>query len=400
MKGFPEETFGILHKVYDTKLLRIGPNELHISDPEVYKDIYKQVDAFPKYEPFYFSFNAPYTLFSETDAAKHKERRRLLNPMFSRAGILKLEPLIREKLSNLDAKVKRLSSRQDINVYDAFRLLTTEIIMEFAFSRSAGIIEEHHDDFDSVFTDALAIAPKGVYIMYEKPWLRHLANAIPTGILRFLKPEMSGIMDLLEYAFESVRYWESNPHEKKSHDIVFDRLGSLTQSDKITEGVDLLVAGSATTAASASTAVLQILQHPDVEKKLVDSLDAAIPSADHMPSLLELEKIDYLTIVSMSAHTVHTNVGVWGPDARYFNPDRWLGPEAKKLEQYQVAFSKGNRMCIGQNLATAEIHNILAHFFRKYKMSLPEDFVPPRKVDMFTLEHERPGIPIKVSTRQ
>lgn len=50
----------------------------------------------------------------------------------------------------------------------------------------------------------------------------------------------------------------------------------------------------------------------------------------------------------MSAHTVHTNVGVWGPDARYFNPDRWLGPDAKKLEQYQVAFSKGNRMCIGQ----------------------------------------------------
>ncbi|KAG6362593.1 hypothetical protein INS49_007685 [Diaporthe citri] len=97
MKGFPEETFEILHKVYgcldllivddllwhilDTKLLRVGPNELHISDPEVYKDIYKQVDPFPKYEPFYLSFNAPYTLFSETDAAKHKEHRRLLNPM-------------------------------------------------------------------------------------------------------------------------------------------------------------------------------------------------------------------------------------------------------------------------------------------------------------------------------
>lgn len=68
----------------------------------------------------------------------------------------------------------------------------------------------------------------------------------------------------------------------------------------MTEGVDLLIAGSDTTAASASTAVLQILQHPDVHKKLVDSLDAAIPSADHMPSLIELEKIDYLVRMETS----------------------------------------------------------------------------------------------------
>lgn len=111
----------LLWHIVDTKILRIGPNELHISDPEVYKDIYKQVNPFPKYEPFYLSFNSPYTLFSETDAAKHKERRRLLNPMFSRAGILKLESLIREKLSKLDVKVERLSHQQVINVYDAFR---------------------------------------------------------------------------------------------------------------------------------------------------------------------------------------------------------------------------------------------------------------------------------------
>lgn len=58
-----------------------------------------------------------------------------------------------------------------------------------------------------------------------------------------------------------------------------------------------------------------------------------------------------------------------------------------------------NRMPQINSLATAEIHIILAQFFRKYRMSLPEDFVPPRKVDVFTLEYERPGIPINVSVR-
>ncbi|GJC84906.1 N-acetyltryptophan 6-hydroxylase ivoC [Colletotrichum liriopes] len=399
------------------------------------------------------SFNAPHTLFSEADTAKHKERRRLLNPMFSRAGIIKLEPLIREKLALLDGKIERLCRRKEINVYNALRLLTTEIIMQFAFSQSAGMIEEQEDDFGSGFTDALSVASHGVYLMYEKPWVRYIGNVMPPRILRILNPALGNMMNLIEFAATSVRRWQADQGNRKdSYPIVFDRLGSLTESEKMSEGVDLLIAGSDTTASTAATAVMQILSNPYIERKLVNSLDAAIPSAESLPQLLDLEKIEYLTtvqmmltcvsfktacvkeslrftsaapgrlprvvpadgepfvvdgqvippgtIVSMSPHTMHTNVGVWGPDARSFNPDRWLTPNAKSLEQYQVAFSKGNRMCIGQNLATAEITIILAHFFRRYKMSLPADFVPPRKVDVFTLEYEKPGIPISVSVRE
>lgn len=47
----------------------------------------------------------------------------------------------------------------------------------------------------------------------------------------------------------------------------------------------------------------------------------------------------------MSAHTMNTSGEAWGPDARSFNPDRWLKPDSKSLEQYQAAFSKGARMC-------------------------------------------------------
>jgi hypothetical protein len=50
----------------------------------------------------------------------------------------------------------------------------------------------------------------------------------------------------------------------------------------------------------------------------------------------------------MSAYTMHTSEEIWGPDARVFNPDRWLTPAAKSLEQYLCTFSKGARMCLGQ----------------------------------------------------
>ena len=105
----------------ETKALRIGPNELHISDVHLYKVIYSQSKPFPKHGPFYEAFNTPHTVFAETDPGLHKERRRLLNPLFSLAGAFKLEPIIHEKVGIMTRKISRLRDSHNINLYDAFR---------------------------------------------------------------------------------------------------------------------------------------------------------------------------------------------------------------------------------------------------------------------------------------
>ncbi|KAI5460921.1 cytochrome P450 [Mariannaea sp. PMI_226] len=81
-KRFPEEVFEQLHRKYG--------------------------ETFSKHAPFYNGFNTPHTLFAETDPHLHKERRRLLNPMFSRQGVFKLEPVMQAKLSLLLEKIDRL----------------------------------------------------------------------------------------------------------------------------------------------------------------------------------------------------------------------------------------------------------------------------------------------------
>jgi cytochrome P450 len=101
--------------------LRIGPNELHISDVSKYKVIYSQANPFPKWGEFYEAFNSPHTVFTEIDETSHKERRRLLNPLFSRSGVFKLEPIIHDKAQTMIKKIDRLRDSTDINVYDAFR---------------------------------------------------------------------------------------------------------------------------------------------------------------------------------------------------------------------------------------------------------------------------------------
>ncbi|KAM5385661.1 hypothetical protein ACJZ2D_000860 [Fusarium nematophilum] len=118
----PEHTFEKLHKKYKANAIRIAPNELHIDDTGLYKVIYRQTKPFPKCGPFYMSFQVKHpTLFTEGDASAHKERRRLLSPMFSRAGVLKLESLVRESVKALEKKVDRLREKGHIDFHGAFR---------------------------------------------------------------------------------------------------------------------------------------------------------------------------------------------------------------------------------------------------------------------------------------
>jgi cytochrome P450 len=71
----------------------------------------------------------------------------------------------------------------------------------------------------------------------------------------------------------------------------------------------------------------------------------------------------------MTGSLTHQNPSIF-PDPHTFNPERWLvGSEAdrKRLEGYLVPFSKGPRICLGMNLAMAELYLILAMVFRRFE---------------------------------
>ncbi|OBR16242.1 Cytochrome p450 [Colletotrichum higginsianum IMI 349063] len=118
--------------------------------------------------------------------------------MFSRTGILKLEPLMHEKLSLLDSKIEKLCHIKEIDIYNAFRLLTSEVIMQFSFAKSAEMINEHDDNFNSRFTDALTAAVHSVSYAYENPLVGYIGKCLPAWILRIMSPEMSKVLDLVE----------------------------------------------------------------------------------------------------------------------------------------------------------------------------------------------------------
>ncbi|KAK0378116.1 hypothetical protein CLIM01_04542 [Colletotrichum limetticola] len=122
----------------------------------------------------------------------------MLSTPFSRAGALKLEPVIRQKLTALDHKIQRLQKEGDIDIYPAMRALTTKVIMQFAFGRSGGMIEENEHDFTSWFSDSLSVASHGFHTMLYCPLARHIGNCLPILFVNFMKPDVGKHLSLLK----------------------------------------------------------------------------------------------------------------------------------------------------------------------------------------------------------
>jgi hypothetical protein len=105
----------------DTRILRIGPNELHIDDISIYDEIYSQKYRFLKEPTFYNGFNAPNTVFSELMPAAHRERRKMIAPFFSKQDIVAVQPLIYAKVNLLVNKIREFQGNGAIHLYSAVR---------------------------------------------------------------------------------------------------------------------------------------------------------------------------------------------------------------------------------------------------------------------------------------
>lgn len=188
------------------------------------------------------------------------------------------------------------------------------------------------------------------------------------------------------------------------------------------EGALLVLAGTDSPAKSLSVIFYHLLANPEIMKKVRTELENL---SNPNPAWTELEKLPYLSAVieegnrlsfgvtarmarisnqnniyepsphanplpivsltaeqrnhwvlpagtpmSVSTLSAHTNPSVF-PNPYSFNPDRWL--EDKSLKNYQLAFSRGGRKCLGIELANAELYLAVAALVTKFdKMELFE----------------------------
>ncbi|KAK7045500.1 hypothetical protein VNI00_007753 [Paramarasmius palmivorus] len=174
----------------------------------------------------------------------------------------------------------------------------------------------------------------------------------------------------------------------------------------IEEAMGLIQAGSDTVANTCTVGIFHILDNSSVHKRLFEELQSAWPDSAVAAKLQTLEKLPYLTavikeslrlstgvvtplarivgpsgsviggclvpagtIVAMSATFLHFDEELF-PEPDRFIPERWL--DNPNNNQYLVPFSRGPRMCLGFNLAWAELYLVFANVIRKLDLTPSE----------------------------
>ncbi|KAF8882793.1 cytochrome P450 [Mucidula mucida] len=401
-----------LHRIYGP-VVRVRPNELHFQSPEAYFAIYSPHSGFTK-DPFFYTGAVDDSIIGAIDVQKHKVRRDTISPLFSRRAILKLEDVVQEKVDLLMQQIRAYRGAP-VNLFRGFHSLAMDVVTTYSYAYSFGGLTTpgfNHPVLHSIQAITPVIAASRYF-----PFLL-LMNHLPQWLTTMMNPTMRSLVDLRSFLGGQIDTILANPDSLTGaeHETIYHRLitPELVKSGKvpskeglIDEAVVLLVAGTDTSSNAMTIGFFHLLSNPAIMKTLQSELQAAWPEKD-MPFSYEMaEKLPYLTgaikealrlstgvpvalprvvptatIIDGSPIPAGTVVGVGQPfvlknpdifpDPDNFKPERWIGPDAQKLDKYLVAFSRGPRICLGINLAWCELYLTFANLMRKFDMQLFE----------------------------
>ncbi|KZP31921.1 cytochrome P450 [Athelia psychrophila] len=422
LRSFPGEKLAALsewHWCYHAKRLvelpirpvvRIAPNSLHFSDYRAYHDIYSPGSKFIK--------DRSACLPGWSDPQLSKARKDVLSPLFSRRAILKLENVVQEKVDLLFSQIL-VHSNGPIDLYYAFRSMTIDIITSYCFAECYSLLT--YPDFQhpvlpgmdstiELFWVVLAFP----FLLVVLPWVEPFVGYINTDVKAALDVRVRLTVQV-DKLLKDPGSLEGAEHEIIYHHLMNPKPGKSVNDFKmpsrtslIHESENLLFAGSDTVGNTVTVGTFHVLSSERIQRLLVQELTQAWPELDSPMSLAKLEKLPYLTAVikeslrmssgvvspqprivrpdstviagvtvpagtsvSICSTFVHYNSDIF-TDPTVFNPERWLQPDSAKLDNFQVAFSRGPRSCLGINLAWCELYLIFATLFRKLDMKLYE----------------------------
>jgi cytochrome P450 len=407
--------------------IRIAPNELHLSDPKLYKTIYSSGQQYPKAPIFYKGFGPEFGLFTTTDIAAHKIIRRRLAPSLSHSSAARAQPLMVDTLRQLALKFEARGYDKSINVYNWCRCFPADVIVKLVFG-SSDVLANCNEDFEADISTAFDATASTTWLRAYYPNIRLLQDLIPLGLgALFIQNvrKVKGFLDMTDRHIKSFRSDQNADNDHKSEPLL-NAIKDLPEEHLLAHAGNLIAGGSDTTGYTLSFAIWNLLQQPALAARLVAELDTLFDdAAPAFPSLAILEAAPTLnsivlealrcglavpgrlprtvarnatalevdgrlvpsgTTVGMSAYTMHMDTEVFGADAATFNPERWTTGMAKPANL--VIFSKGERNCIGQSLAMAELHTGLAFIFRRFDIRLVGGPCEWKQYDRFTAAGE------------
>ncbi|KAL5374850.1 hypothetical protein DPSP01_011602 [Paraphaeosphaeria sporulosa] len=375
-----------LHAQYGD-VVRVGPNELHFADPKAYHDIYNNKNRWDKESRLYKSFNEDRSSFGFLTYAEAKNRKDVLNRSFSQTAIESAESLLVEQTKALcEAFERQTKAGKSSNLLYAFRCMSMDVITSFCFGKPIYAVDA--PGFQAPIVMAMdASLPVFVGFKYSDVF-KNMILKYPPKLSKVVSPATAGLVDLQQLLLRQINDLTSDPEKLKAlpHNmtIYYRLLDADAYRDK-----KLPSAGS-------------LYEESQALRRRRHRREYSYDSAEADPRVKDLERLPYLnavikeslrlssgviwgllrvvpttgakiagvdippgTIVSTGSTFVHYNAAIF-PEPDKFQPERWL--ESTDLDQWLVAFSRGPRMCLGINLAWAELRLGFSHVYRKFEL--------------------------------
>ncbi|KAJ8453932.1 hypothetical protein ONZ45_g19506 [Pleurotus djamor] len=312
-----------LHEQYGP-VVRIAPNELHFKGLQYHRDIYVNGSKFQKDPRLYSTFHEDESSFCFIDPQEAKIRRDILNPLFSRRAIIKLEGYIQATVkhlyvltlqsSNILSKVNKFVNRlveesaKPIDIHRAYRCTTLEIILSYCFARDFDILSAA-DFRDPLILAVEAIMPLAL-VFKHFPFVYGMLLGLD-GLFKRFRQDSFGPGELMDSLSQQIDELLEEPEllQQQTHDTIYHHLltpkaakggPSVIPSKKslLEEAMNLVAAGSDTVGNTCTVGTFYILNNPTILSSLRRELRDAWPDLSVPVKYEALEKLPYLVSLS------------------------------------------------------------------------------------------------------
>ncbi|KAJ5728196.1 cytochrome P450 [Penicillium malachiteum] len=418
-----------LHKRYNSAVVRISPNHLHINDPEFYHKVFKVSTDFYKAPYFYEAFGFATSLATITNPDRHKPLRTVIAPMFTGSVVDEMSGEVYQMVCKATSMI--LKSRQrahTFNVMHFLRCLTTDINCDLIFGQNLDLVESGYHSNE--FLNNLDIFIKNVWIMVHAPWIARFALLLPNILTDRLVPGYA-------YFRKQCIIWIEGVRQRRAKGITTMENGRPTLFDvlltdnpdkayKVPANSDLVdqaflfaIAGTDTTSMATTFAIFHILSNPKALSTLREELLNASSIIRSEYNYRKVRKLPYLsavikealrmsspfpgrlprvvppqgtelnnefipggTIISISSRCILDNEDLF-PEPEKFMPERWMGENSRSMERWMIAFGKGSRSCLAMNLAYLKMYTMISVIFSRFDLRL----VSPTGPKLHYLDH-------------
>ncbi|KAK7926762.1 cytochrome P450 [Apiospora marii] len=406
IKGDQNRVLIRAHEKYG-HFVRIAPGEVSVSHPDgPRKILLATLHKADWYKVATFPDGRYMNPFAATDPKIKNELSKHVAPAYTLSNVLQSEEAIDNTIAQLLHWLDKFAKNEVSVRLDEFVSFTTsDIVGEVVFSKPFGFLKKGADIAGAFAASEAQSAYVSAVGFFRWIHVLLLANPVMTGL---------GVVPwghIIDTAMSAIKERQANPDgrfDASSHwfRMLKQNPGRMHRHEIDSAAFNAVAAGSDTVSSGIQAFLYYMMRHPTAWRRArQEMLDAGLGERQGPISFADTQGLPFLqacckealrvfgpgamglarrappggltigdqtfpagTTLSVHPWVIHHSKEIWGEDASEFNPERWLAPDAARLDKDYMPFGLGYASCPGQNLARMELAKIGATIVLHYDL--------------------------------